>query len=301
MKSERWRLIRQIRGLIYNVACGEALTGNAAEAVRRLDDLAARKLDLGAETDDDFSSIRKTPEWAGFLAKLGELRRPLVHSTQAFTIADPELMAAGVAVDPSTGNTFIASVRERKIVRRTKAGMVSDFVTEAQDGFMGSACVLVDFTHKLLYASTASVPFMRGYRKEDDGKSGVYVFDLKTGKVVRKAWLSDSKKHFLNQLAMNRAGDIFVSDSLTPGIYRMKYGHRPARTARGAGAFRSTQGLAFPMTKRRCTWPTSPTACGRWIWQPGRGGNWMPPQTRGWGDWTAFRVWQTALLACKLA
>src|SRR5271169_3428842 len=62
--------------LIYNVACGEALTGNAKEAVRRLDDLAARKLDLGAETDDDFAGIRKTPEWAGFLSKLAELRRP---------------------------------------------------------------------------------------------------------------------------------------------------------------------------------------------------------------------------------
>jgi sugar lactone lactonase YvrE len=234
--------------LIYNVACGEALTGNAAEAVRRLDDLVALKLDLGAETDDDFASIRNTPEWAGFLARLSELRKPLVHSTPAFTLSDPELIAAGVAVDPSTGDTFIASVRERKIVRRTKAGAVSDFVTEAQDGFMASACVLVDSTHKLLYASTASVLFMRGYRKEDDGKAGVYVFDLKTGKVLRKAWLSDDKKHFLNQLLMNRAGDLFVSDSLTPGIYRLKSGTDQAAQLELipiSTAFRSTQGIAF--------------------------------------------------------
>jgi sugar lactone lactonase YvrE len=231
--------------LIYNVACGEALTGNAAEAVRRLDDLVARKLDLGAETDDDFTSIRKTPEWTGFLAKLGDLRKPLVHSTPAFTLADPELIATGVAVDPSTGDTFIASVRERKIVRRTKSGVVSDFVGEAQDGFMSTACVLVDSFHKLLFASTASVPFMRGYRKEDNGKSGVYVFDLKTGKVLHKAWLSDSKKHFLNQLLMNRAGDLFVSDSLTPGIYRMKYGTDQLELIAASSAFRSTQGLAF--------------------------------------------------------
>ena len=231
--------------LIYNVACGEALTGNAAAAVRHLDDLVALKLDLGAETDDDFASIRKTTEWAGFVAKLGELRKPLVRSTTAFMLADPELIATGVAVDPSTGDTFIASVRERKILRRTKSGVVSDFVTEAQDGLMATACVLVDSTHKLLYASTASVPFMRGYRQEDDGKAGVYVFDLKTGKVVRKAWLSDSKKHFLNQLLMNRAGDLFVSDSLTPGIYRMKSGADQLELIPVSTAFRSTQGLAF--------------------------------------------------------
>jgi sugar lactone lactonase YvrE len=234
--------------LIYNVACGEALTGNAAAAVRHLDDLVALKLDLGAETDDDFASIRKTTEWAGFLAKLGELRKPLVHSTRAFTLADPELIATGVAVDPSTGDTFIASVRERKIVRRTKSGVVSDFVTEGQDGLMATACVLVDSVRKLLFASTASVPFMRGYLKEDDGKAGVYVFDLKSGKVLRKAWLSDSKKHFLNQLLMNRAGDLFVSDSLTPGIYRLKAGADQAAKLELipiSTAFRSTQGLAF--------------------------------------------------------
>lgn len=230
---------------IYNVACGEALTGNAAEAVRRLDDLVARKLDLGAEADDDFAGIRKTPEWAGFVSKLTELRKPLVRSLVAFKLDDPELIATGVAVDPGSGDTFIASVRERKILRRTKAGAVSDFVSEGRDGFMAAASLLVDSPHQLLFASTASVPFMRGYRKEEDGNSGLFVFDLKTSKLVRKALLADDKKHFLNQLAMNRAGDVFVSDSLTPGIYRLKNGAERLELLAGSGAFRSTQGLAF--------------------------------------------------------
>src|SRR5215467_6893847 len=45
---------------IYNVACGEALQGNGHEAVRLLDQLLARKLDLGAATDEDFAGIRNT-------------------------------------------------------------------------------------------------------------------------------------------------------------------------------------------------------------------------------------------------
>lgn len=231
--------------LIYNVACGESLTGNAAEAVRHLDDLVARKLDLGAETDDDFAPIRKTPGWAGFMAKLADLRKPLVHSTSAFTLADPELMATGIATDPSTGDSFIASVRERKIVRRTRLGSVSDFIGEAQDGFMAAASLLVDSPHQLLFASTAAVPFMRGYRKEDEGKAGVYVFALKTGKMVRKALLTDGAKHFLNALVLNHAGDIFVSDSLKAGIYRLRSGMSQLELLPASGAFRTTQGLAF--------------------------------------------------------
>jgi sugar lactone lactonase YvrE len=231
--------------LIYNVGCGESLTGNASEAVRRLNELVALKLDLGAETDDDFTAIRKTPEWAAFLAKLADLRKPLVHSTEAFSLLDPELVSTGIAVDPATGDTFIASVRERKIVRRTKGGRVSNFVDERQDGFLAGASLLIDSPHQLLYASTASVPFMRGYRKEDDGKSGVYVFDLKTGKLARKVFLTDSKKHFLNQMTINRASDVFVTDSLTPGIYRLKYGDDKLELLPGSLAFHSTQGPAF--------------------------------------------------------
>src|SRR5262252_7522115 len=56
--------------LVYNVACGEALQGNAHEAVRLLDQLLARKLDLGAETDDDFARIRSTTEWVEFQSRL---------------------------------------------------------------------------------------------------------------------------------------------------------------------------------------------------------------------------------------
>ena len=230
---------------IYNVACGEALTGNPAGAVHRLNDLAARKLDLGAETDDDFAGIRKTPEWAGFLAKLAELRKPVVHSAEAFALDDRELLAAGIAVDDRTGDIYVASVRERKIVRRAKSGAVSDFVTEAQDGFMAAASLLIDSQRGLLFASTAAVPFMHGFRKKDDGKAGVFVFDLKSGKTVRKAFLADDKKHFLNALAMDRAGNLYVSDSLASGIYRMKQGSDQLETFVAPSLFRATQGLAF--------------------------------------------------------
>src|SRR5262245_49807667 len=72
--------------IVYNVACGEALQNNASEAVRLLDQLLARKLDLGAEADDDFSGIRSTQEWTGFQSRLAGLRKPMIHSDVAFTL-----------------------------------------------------------------------------------------------------------------------------------------------------------------------------------------------------------------------
>ena len=232
--------------LVYNVACGEALTGNAAEAVRRLDQLIDRKLDLGAENDGDFASIRKTPEWTAFEKKLSILRKPVIHSTVAFRLDDPDLVATGIAVDSRTGDTYIASVRERKIVRRTRAGVVSDFITEGQDGFLAGASLAIDAPGHLLMASTAAVPFMTGYRKEDFGTSGLFAFDLKSGKLVRKVMLPpNGKLRFLNALAVDREGTVYVSDSGQSGIYRLRRGAEQLEVFIQPSVFRAAQGLAL--------------------------------------------------------
>lgn len=234
---------------LYNVACGESLTGNAAEAIRLLNELVARKLDLGAEADDDFAPIRKTAEWAAFEKKLGELRRPVVQSEVAFKLDEPGLLATGIVVDSKTGDTYIASVRQRKIVRRTMAGAVSDF-THAQDGFLAGGSLAIDLPRHILFASSSGVPFMRDAKKEEDGQSGIFAFDIEPGKnfggLVRKVMLpGDGKKHFLNALLVDREGNLYVSDSLASGIYRLGRGAQELEVFIPSTVFRATQGLAF--------------------------------------------------------
>ncbi|MDE3154474.1 MAG: hypothetical protein KGN76_05190 [Acidobacteriota bacterium] len=237
--------------LLYDVACGESLTGQPTAAVRTLEQLAARKLDLGAETDPDLAAARRTPEWKTFAAQLAALRRPLVRSSVAFTLPDPGLLAAGVAVDPQNGDVYVASVRERKIVRRTADGTVSDFITAGQDGFLAGASLALDLPRHLLYATTSAVPFMMGYRPEDRDRSGVFAFDLATGRLVRKVFLpTDHRRHFLNALAVSRTGIVFVADSGSPGIYRLAPGADDLEGLTAARPFRSTQGLALSADDR---------------------------------------------------
>jgi hypothetical protein len=87
---------------------------------------------------------------------------------------------------------------------------------------------------------------MRGYRKEDEGKSGVFSFDLKSGKLLRKVFLaSDSKPHFLNALAIDHDGTVYVSDSLASGIYRLRPGEQMLEVFVPKEIFKASQGLAF--------------------------------------------------------
>jgi sugar lactone lactonase YvrE len=232
--------------LLYNVACGESLQGNAQAAVRLLDQLLSLKLDLGAQTDADFSGIRQTPEWTAFAARLEALRKPVARSAVAFTLPDPAIVATGIAVDPKTGNTYIASVRQRKILRRTKQGVVSDFIQQAQDGFLAGDSLAVDSPRRLLYATTSAAPFMLGYQKEDAGRSGLFAFDLKSGKLARKAMLAaDGKRHLLNALVIDHAGNVYVSDTGASGIYLLRLGAGELEPFIASSVFRATQGLAL--------------------------------------------------------
>ncbi len=143
---------------IYNVACGEALNGHPAEAIQFLDKLLEQKLDFGAETDPDLASARASPEWKAFETRLAGLRKPFIRSQVAFTLPDPGLLATGIASDPQTGDVLVASVRKRKILRRTPHGEVSDFIHQGQDGFLAGDSLAVDAPRRLLYATTSAAP-----------------------------------------------------------------------------------------------------------------------------------------------
>jgi len=78
---------------------------------------------------------------------------------------------------------------------------------------------------------------------------------LQSGALVRKAMLGSGAdvpagRHFLNALAIDRAGTIYVSDSGTPGIYRLAPGSDRLELFAGADLFHATQGLALSDDER---------------------------------------------------
>jgi hypothetical protein len=168
---------------LYNLACGEALTGNAQEAMRILAELVDRKVDLNYEKESDFQSLRALPAWKTLETRLAELRAPVVRSEPAFTLPDRGLMIEGVAYDPVTGDFFLASVRRGKVVRRSKDGSVADFTTEGQDGLQSAIAVAVDAKRRVLWVASA----YPGPDEDKKGRSGLWAYDLAT-RLRERCW-----------------------------------------------------------------------------------------------------------------
>ena len=231
-------------GNIYNLACAEALSGHAGASARLLEELLDRGIDYGILKDPDLASTRAHAAFLPVLRRVAELAKPVGGSAVAFRLREKDLLTEGIAYDPASGAFFVSSVHRRKIVRRASDGRVSDFTAEGQDGLEGVLALAVDARRRRLWACSAAMPQMRGYEAALEGSTGLFAFDLKTSRLLRKITLArDGKPHVLGDLAVAENGDVFATDSLGGGIYVARANGEKLEEVFPPGIFRSPQGI----------------------------------------------------------
>ena len=230
---------------IYNVAVGYALGGNKDEAIKWLNQLTEMGLVYPAASDKDFESIKDTGEFKEILKRFADNAKPVGHSTPAFTVHEKGLIPEGIAYDPVERTFYLGSVYKRKIVSINRAGEAKDFSSNA-DGLWSVMGMRVDARRRLLWVCTASHPQMMNFKEAERGVSGIFKYDLKTGKLLKKYLLpAQPKQHWLGDLVLNSRGDVFASDSISAGIYVIDHQKDQLELFLESAAFVNPQGLAF--------------------------------------------------------
>jgi hypothetical protein len=110
-------------------------------------------------------------------------------------------------------------------VRVDARGVSRDFTAEAQDGLTGVVGMRVDAKRRWLWAISSDagdgMP-MKNMNAAERGRSHVFKYDLKTSRLLKKYTLDNQpQQNFLNDLTINAAGDVFLSNSRTQEIYRI--------------------------------------------------------------------------------
>jgi sugar lactone lactonase YvrE len=144
---------------------------------------------------------------------------PLRSSELAFTINEKDLIPEGIAYDPARKEFYVGSLLKRKIVRIDSSGRASDFASEGQDGLFKVLGMKVDPKRRTLWVCSAA----GNGAKEFDGYAGIFKYDLRTGKLIRK-YVLDGKQgpHLFNDIVINAEGDAFFTDSKSGGVYTIK-------------------------------------------------------------------------------
>ena len=228
---------------IRYLAAGYALSGNKPEAIAWLNRLA--DMGLVYQPSADFDSLKTTDEFKAVVKRFAENAKPIGHSTNAFTIHEKGLVPEGIAYDPVEKVFYVGSVYKRKILSLNSAGEARDLSTAA-DGLWSVMGMRVDAARRLLWVCTASHPQMMDFKESEKGVSGIFEYDLRTKKLIKKYLLpAGGKDHWLGDLVLNARGDVYASDSLTPAIYLLNAGTDKLELFLENEAFVNPQGLVF--------------------------------------------------------
>jgi hypothetical protein len=235
----------------YNVAVGYALSGNKREAFDWLGRLADMGLVYSILGDGDFGSIKDTDEFKNLVTRFENNARPIGSSTIAFTVHEKGFIPEGLAYDPAEKIFYLGSVYRRKIVSVSESGAVKDFSSPA-DGLWSVMGMRVDSARRVLWVCTASHQQMMDFKESEGGMTGIFKYDLKSKKLIRKYLLpAQLKPHWLGDLVLNSKGDVFASDSITPGIYKLNRESDNLELFLANDAFVNPQGLVFSADEKR--------------------------------------------------
>ena len=231
--------------VVYNLAAAYALNGRKGESLEWLGRLARMGLAYAADKDEDFASLRDSQEFAQVLALLRNNRSPVGAAAPAFTVREKGLVPESVAYDPSAKNFYVSSVYRRKILRVNRKGEAEEFAGE-RDGLWSVMGMKVDAERRELWVCTAAQPQMSNYVAAERGRSGVFKFDLRTGRLTGKYVLpDDGKQHWLGDLVVSTRGDVYATDSVSPALYLLRRGADKFETVLEGEPFVSPQGLDF--------------------------------------------------------
>jgi hypothetical protein len=159
-------------------------------------------------------------------------------------LADSTLWPEGVDRDPRTGDFYVASVRHRTIVRVSRDGTEHELWPRDDPHFGAMLGVRVDPRRPVVWATTSGIPQMEGSVPGDSAIAALLRIDARTGRILRRWDLPVAPRgHVLGDLAVGPRGDVYLTDSYHPVLYRLRPGADTLERITHP-LFRSLQGMA---------------------------------------------------------
>lgn len=221
----------------------EARLGNDAAAIDWLKQ--AVEMGLTPNLDDaSFASLKKAPGFAEVAKRAEENRKPVSESSSVFRFGSSDLLTEDLTYDPKTDRFLVSSVRQRKIVSCDRTGKCDDFIVatdSAPTPLWGVFALHLDPDGRHLWATTASLPFESGHKKEDDGKCALLRIDLQSRKIVNRFECESSAKHEMGDMTVASYGDVFVADGASGDVLVLHKGGDHLQPLVAAGTFVAPQ------------------------------------------------------------
>ena len=204
-------------------------------------------LGLGRDltSDSGLARLANLPSFRQVAARHEAQRAPLVRGRRAAVLPDTTFFAEGVDVDPRSGLTYVTSVRHGTIAELTPLGdYIRELLPRSGVGLGAILAVRVDAPRGVLWATMSTIPQAANYAPADSLRHALLRIRLPDAEIDGRWFVPPSPNgHTLGDVAIGPLGDVFMTDSRDPVLYRLPADSLELQPIRHP-LFRSLQGVA---------------------------------------------------------
>lgn len=126
----------------------------------------------------------------------------------------------GITYDAKTDSLFVGSFHKGEI-QLIQKGKVTVFVPAGQDELHSVVGLFADAKRRRLWVCNSEVGASQRSTPESIGKAGVHIYDLDKKLLIKKVGLTQQSGHFCNDIALDKSGNAYITDSFSPVIWKV--------------------------------------------------------------------------------
>ncbi len=135
-----------------------------------------------------------------------------------YEISEKDFVPEGIAYSELKDAFYLTSVSKAKIMEIDRtSGSQSDFISDFEYNYSPGAGIYVDDSRNQLHA-------LGGYYLISDSLSALYTFDINSKVLLERYSVNDGRKHFLNDMVMDKKGNMYITDSKDSSVFVLKEG-----------------------------------------------------------------------------
>jgi hypothetical protein len=222
--------------IVYRLAQAEAARDQHEASLAHLELYARSGLDLGdPQLDSVFAPLRGSARFAALERRYQAGLLSVGAHREVAVMPAADLVAEDLAIDPRDATRYVSSVHTSTVLRLDATGNWSVEFKAADLSAWGFYALALDAPRERLWVGSVAGAVSPPYQPSDAGRTAILRLDLHSRVLQRRYELHDGQPHAFGDMALGERGELYVSDGVGGGVYRI-----------GPGDEASLDTLAFP-------------------------------------------------------